>query len=291
MDLLVNTTNTLITLAHGDVDYLFEETQTILSAWQGPFNSPKHWLYWDINPNTGERTFGHTNIQPIFQPSQPSSPQQGLMWYNTTNNTMYEYTGIVFVEVIRLFAGSIVSGSISYYPQSSQVGVNQKSKAGFILFDDSGQPVRRATSNKRRFGKFLTTESNFLSHASNAVSIRMELYNDTVTSQDNASAYSVVRRINDRDVILARSDDPLNDGAAGILSEDASVGNATTIITQGVVYESTWNWSEGSGTKLFYDESGILTTAPQTSGIFQQVGVILSTNKILIDIQQPIILE
>ena len=67
VDLLATyTAPTVIALAQGTADYLFQESTNQTLAWPGPFgNSTNYYLYWDINLKTGVRTFGYTTLAPV----------------------------------------------------------------------------------------------------------------------------------------------------------------------------------------------------------------------------------
>ena len=75
---------TILTFAHGQKDYLYTERLSQPDAW-GPFAPfTDYWLYWQLNPVTGEREFGFTDIEPVVSANPPVSPGTGQMWFNST---------------------------------------------------------------------------------------------------------------------------------------------------------------------------------------------------------------
>lgn len=72
VDLAASNRPTVVTVAHGNVDYLWSEDASIEDAWVGPFSpSVYYWLYWDFNSLTFERSFGYTTLEPVYQPVAP----------------------------------------------------------------------------------------------------------------------------------------------------------------------------------------------------------------------------
>lgn len=289
IDLLVAPDPTIITFAHGeDTDYLFEERLTVPRAWSGFTSNVNYWLYWDIDQLTGERTFGYTRVEPVYSASVPQTLQEDLHWFDTKNKLMKVYTNGVFAEKIRVFAGRYQGGAVVQANElGSQVGLNTSIHAGFILFDDLGNPVRKVKG--RRASKFITTESNFSTHASNATTVRLEAQVETARAMDNIAAYQCVsyegpdrigfasRQNTDRDIV-------------GVIREDLYVGEVGTFVLSGYVRNPLWNWEEPSNTPLFCDDTGQLTVDIPETGSFQQVATIISPTTILVDIRQRIIL-
>ena len=93
----LNTSNvdTIVTFAHGIDNYLFIESSDIPSAWVGDFAVGNHWLYWNLNIETGVRTFGSTIHDPTqFGKTLPLHPQTGQMFFSTLEYQMKEWDGI-----------------------------------------------------------------------------------------------------------------------------------------------------------------------------------------------------
>lgn len=289
IDLLVAPDPTIITFAHGDdTDYLFEERLSIPRAWSGFVSNVDYWLYWDIDQLTGERTFGHTRVEPVYGSTIPSNLQEDLHWFDTKNELMKVYSNGVFAEKIRVFAGRYRGGAVVDANElGSQVGINKSIKAGFILFDDLGNPVRKV--RRKRATKFITTESNFSTHASNATTVRLEAQVETARANDNIAAYQCVSYEGPNRIGFA-SRQNIDRDIVGIVREDMYVGEVGTFITSGFVRNPLWNWQESTTTQLYCDDTGQLTTDIPETGSFQQVATIVSPTTILVDIRQRIIL-
>lgn len=291
IDLMVSPDPTIFTVAHGpDTDYLFEERLSIPKAWKGPFISGiSYWLYWDIDQLTGKRSFGHTLVEPVFGPTIPTSISPDLHWFDTAKKIMKVYTNGVFVEKIRLFAGEYRGGAIiEANLLGSQVGMNNTIDAGFILYDDEGNPVRKVKN--KRASKFVTTESNFSTHASNATVVRLEAQVETARAVDNIAAYQCISYEGPNEIGYASH---LNTDREiiGVIREDLYVGEVGTFVTQGFIRNPMWNWTQPTNTVLYSDDTGQLTTVIPQIGSFQKVATIVNPTTILVDIGQQIILD
>lgn len=73
----------------------------------------------------------------------------------------------------------------------------------------------------------------------------------------------------------------------GISTGAVLSGNDVTIRTRGKMTEPSWSWT--IGLPIFFNELGVLTQAPGTSGYIQELGIALSATEILIEIKQPIL--
>lgn len=101
---------------YGAVDYV----QTInrkQSAWSLPANSTSY-LYVERSASGG-LTYGSTTLEPLRQPNAPAAATD-KMYYNTTNEKMYVYTGTYWKEILRVVVAIAVTDatrvkSIKYY--------------------------------------------------------------------------------------------------------------------------------------------------------------------------------
>jgi hypothetical protein len=290
IDLIVAPDPTLITFAHGDMDYLFEEKITVRKAW-GPFTTGQdYWLYWDIDLATGQRTFGYTTIKPKTSHTEPTDKVVDLHWFDKTNMKMKVWNGAHFVEKIRVFAAEYKNGNVlKPYPLGSQVGIETVVNAGFILFDEDGNPVRNVGKRGRGI-KFYTTETHFASHHSRAAIFKFESVIEHAKAIENIAAFQLVTLEGANQVGLADSRYPDKD-VYGVASEDLYTGEVGPIITNGYIRNNGWNFTEPAGTRLFCGETGIITTSVPQSGFIQQVGTIVSPTAVYIDIGPQILLE
>ena len=101
---------------YGAVDYI----QTInrkQSVWSLPANSTSY-LYVERSASGG-LTYGSTTLEPMRQPNAPAATTD-KMYYNTTNEKMYVYTGTYWKAILRVVVAVAVTDatrvkSIKYY--------------------------------------------------------------------------------------------------------------------------------------------------------------------------------
>ena len=114
-------TPVLLSFADGFNDYgAVDYTQTInrkQSAWSLPANNTS-WLYVERSASGG-LTYGSTTLEPMRQPNAPAATTD-KMYYNTTNEKMYVYTGTYWKEILRVVVAIAVTDStrvksIKYY--------------------------------------------------------------------------------------------------------------------------------------------------------------------------------
>lgn len=114
-------TPVLVSFADGFNDYgAVDYTQTInrkQSAWSLPANNTSY-LYVERSASGG-LTYGSTTLEPMRQPNAPAAATD-KMYYNTTNEKMYVYTGTYWKEILRVVVAIVVTDatrvkSIKYY--------------------------------------------------------------------------------------------------------------------------------------------------------------------------------
>jgi hypothetical protein len=237
---------TEVTIAHGNANYLHIENADVDNAW-GPFtDSTDQWLYWDINLLTGARTFGITLVEPVFNATEPASPVADLHWFDTTNNVMKNYQSGSFTEVARVFAAKFdgvvtftsLSAGLPNLPfAGSQVGLtNSSNLSGRIIFDDSGKAIIRAT------GELFTTEDQFFASGSRVNSIRLESNSHTAIASTQLAAFDIVKYVTGGRILPAGYDDT-GSTVLGIITEDIAANGVGNVVIQGVVKNTSWNWT------------------------------------------------
>lgn len=281
--------STIITFAHYEYDYLYEESKTIADAWgpfpQDPAANLTYYLYWDIDISTGLRTFGYTNIAPIVSDTEPYPPANGLHWFNTTENIMKVSTGYGWIDKIRVFAGSYNKGKIVVYPFGSQVGIDGvESYSGFILFDDNDLPLKRSNT-----GRFLTTESQFYTTKSIIGTVSFDSVMFFTKAKEYIPAFRVVSFYGDDCIALAKHDDPDKKAAVGMVRSDVYKDDTTNIVTNGYVSSISWDWRVPPATALYLGMHGTLQINPPTYGFIQKIGTVVSRDTIFLNIDPQII--
>jgi len=286
IDLIVSPTATVITFAHHDANYVFEEPKTVQRAW-GPFTTLQTvYLYWDINVLTAAFTRGATLYPPIYSGVAPSTPATDQHWFDTSATTMFVWDGAKWIEKIRVFAAVYSSSSvIKPFALGSQAGLNVEIDAGNILLDGFFKPLRQSD------GSFLTSTVNMsvVGLATKKVKVEAELLE--LMALENLAMFDCVQVRAGHRCILARSTDRMT-RVSGIAIEDMSIGETSSIVSAGLIRSDTWNWPEQSVNRpLFCGPFGKLTLTPPIQGVLQQVGSVYNTDAIFIDIFPSITLD
>lgn len=292
VSLIVSPDPTLLTFAHGSsADYLFEERKTVVNAWPGPFTTGvDYWLYWDLDLITGNRTFGRTTVEPVDGSSQPQGNiPNDKHWFDTTESVMKVRSGNRWIEKIRVFAGKIDEGAVLVpYTTGTQVGFNSSVRAGFLIFDDEDNAVKKFDRFGR--GKFITTESPLASQVSKLASFRLEAELVDAEAVEYIPQLYCITYKGPRKVGLASYTLP-GFPAIGVATEEMFVGEVRSFISSGYLSSENWNWTQPPGTKIFVGVTGELTTTVPQKFSIQQVAVIVNNKTILVDVQPLIVLD
>lgn len=288
----VDDSPTIIAFAHGKSNYLFTEDRTVDPAWVGPFPRQKRaWLYWDIDPTTGRRTFNYTTVDPFtnkgFGAKLPQFPKRGQHFFLINENKMKYYTGRAWKTVIRVFAGVINDNShLEIFENGSQVGKNIQSYAGHILFNEDGTPIKK--SGKFSSTEFVTSETLFNPQNDLGNAYKVE------STQINARAIEPVPKFHcvsfkgPKRYGLASRLDPDNP-CVGIAVEDFVKDKIGKIVTHGIIQNRDfWNFSGPYGTMLWVGDTGEVTTVVPQSQSMQNIGYVINASTIFVDIRQPI---
>jgi hypothetical protein len=260
VNLAVNpTTPIVLTFADKDANYTVTERVSVNSAWPGPFTpSTNYWLYWDINIKTGVLTRGSTTLAPSIGATAPATPANGQYWFDTTNTVGYVWraSGSRWVRVIRVIAarynGSFSSVSISSpLFTGTQVGNQNSSLSGYIVFDTFGLPTKRSNDT------FFTTETTGIAGVTNSSELKLAATVLEAEAQQTIPAFTVVKLSDFSKFITADSYD-IGSTVYGIISRNVVAGDYTTIYTQGVVENQGWNWTT-VGAPLYVGSNGALT--------------------------------
>jgi PKD repeat protein len=286
VDVIVSPTATIITFAHHDANYVFEEPKTVQRAW-GPFTTSQTvYLYWDINVLTAAFTRGATLYPPIYSGVAPSAPALDQHWFDMVTTTMFVWDGVKWIEKIRVFAAVYSSSSvIKPFALGSQAGLNVEIEAGNILLDGFFKPLRQSD------GSFLTSTVNMsvVGLATKKVKVEAELLE--LMALENLAMFDCVQVREGSRCILARNTDRMT-RVFGIAMEDMDAGETSSIVTSGLIRSDTWHWPAQSVNRpLFCGQFGELTLIPPTRGVLQQVGSVYDTDAIHINIFPSITLD
>lgn len=290
VSLMISPITALITFSSGEQEYLFEEQKTVDVAWDlREVVDVDVWLYWELDQVTGLRTFGYTKHKPIVAPKAPTNVGVDQHWFDTTTNQMkvLNDTLSIWSPKLRVFAGYVNDNNIlTCMNFASQAGLSYEYYSGFILFDSDGKPIKKWRRDNQ--GDFYTTESTFATQGSKIANLRLDSSLISYVSVDNIPAYSAVCfKGNHRQVGSASSLDQKHD-ILGIVSYDVPMGELARIIHSGPITNTGWNWTVDTGTPLFIDRYGKITTDVPQVGAIQRIGYVIDADSIFIQIQPRI---
>lgn len=272
-------------IVDGAANYLHVERFSVPNAWSGPFVSgTDYWLFWDINPVSGVRTFGHTSLEPIESATAPDAPANDQHWFDTVHNKMRVWNGTAnrWVNKVRVFAAKYASAT-TFVSMSidapaftgTQVGsLVVPVDIGVLVFDINGDPIKRAG------GTFFTTADVVTASLASASQVRVGAVVIEAVAASHIPAYSVVRFSGFHEVTLATGL-TRRESIYGMVETDAVTGDVVNVVTDGVVTNPMWDWtSVGVNTPLYVDANGALTHVQPTDGV--AVGAVVDINSILI---------
>lgn len=261
----------IVTFADQDTDYTIQERSTVIGAWTGVFEvDVDYWLYWDIDVVSGVLSRGYTTVDPVVGPTPPLTPVNGQHWFNTEtySHRVYNEAGNRWVRVIRTFAAKLTNGAVltsmginAPLFTGSQIGSNVPTKAGGIVYDINGFPIKRAN------GTFYTTETIVRTGIASNAQGKLAASWIEATAQEPIPAYSVVQFNSPNQIVHASSF--VDSKIYGIIEQDLDNGDAGVVAVSGVVHNTNWNWSESVGTALYINQlDGTLTTTrPATNAV------------------------
>lgn len=287
IDLIVSPDPTVITMSHGESNYLIEESKTVTQAW-GPFAvlGQTQYLFWDVSLLDGSITHGYTLLPLMVTGNTPAAPAVDQHWFDLNDMVMKVWNGTKWTIKLRLFAATYDSSAIILpFPLGTQVGIsNVENKAGNIMLARDNKPLRNSV------GEFVTTESSLtISHAS-AESVKFETAVIHAGATEYIPKFSLVSFIGPRQMALASSNN-VSRYVSGIVLEDFYEGEVGIVIPSGVVRNDQWSFTHDQiGKPVFCSMTGEITLTPPTSGISQIAGQVHDADTIYMNILTPTIL-
>lgn len=265
VDLLVTNTNTMVTFADGNKDYLYTEQESVSQAW-GPLTlGHNQWLYWDLDTRTGRRTFGITLIEPINSPLTPTNPVTDQHWFNTATNVMSVWTGSGWARRIRVFACKLSNGSVPISMSinspaftGTQVGIQTQAYTGHILFDATTHNAIRDSA-----GAFVTTEDQLSTAAISLSDVKLASIIVEGEAQQTMSSHTVVVFSDFGQIVHADHFTSERTRQFGMIETSAMIGQTVPVTNHGLITSDSWDWtSVGVNALLYCDALGSLTATP-----------------------------
>jgi hypothetical protein len=296
--------NVLLTFAHGDADYLYEEQNSTNFAW-GPFeNHTTYWLFWDLNLLTGERTFVTSTAKPGYSANIPENPLVGQYWfcladhlitYHDTRlnadmekpiraNCAYVWNGSFWAEKIRLLAGSFYNGEVTANSLGTQVGLETPCSAGYIEYSDYDTPSARA--NSAGVYRFVTSESKFVRSDLPTVSVSLQSAVQYNIAVEDIPQYKIIAYDSENRVKLANYNQTRGAGI-GIMMHHVNAGESCTIVTHHHITNSAWDFAGHESAPIYLGQNGDFTLTTPNSGIIQKVGYVVNKTTVLLDVTNP----
>ena len=285
VDLIVSPDPTMIAFAHRDSNYLVEELKSVINAW-GPITTQTTYLFWDINLLTGAITRGITLFPPMYTGTPTSSPVIDQHWYDTTENVMRVWSGIKWVEKIRVFSGYVTSGAILHpYRIGSQAGIIGDFDGGNIILDSYNKPLRQSN------GTFVTSSTDLIISNNSAKKVKFETEVLNGMATEPIPKFTFVQMRAGRQIVTGRSTDYMS-RVAGIVTEDLDFNEVGYVVSGGLIRNEQWNFPANKINRpVFCGLNGQVTVTPPQSGVCQICGFVYDKDAIYVNIMAPIILD
>lgn len=287
IDLMVQPDPTVLNFAHGDANYLIEESKTVIKAW-GPVTplGETQYLYWDLSLLDGTLSRGYTLLPILITASQPISPAIDQHWFDLNSNQMKVWNGVKWVIKVRLFAAVYDSSAIlNPYSVGSQVGLtNIECDSGNIVYGKNNKPLRQVD------GSLFTTSDQAVVGRNSSSSVSFDAQVIHAQATEYMPRFSLVS-FSAPDKIALASHTNVNRQVNGIILEDLHLDEIGRIVTHGRITNEFWTWTSSDISKpLFCGPSGEVTLNPPPMGISQQIGIVQDYDTIYLNLMTPIIL-
>lgn len=109
---------------------------------------------------------------------------------------------------------------------------------------------------------------------------------ESAVAGTNLSALRVVRGTDASTVVYCTLDAADIGTALGVTVSAATAGGAVSVLTAGIMEDSSWNWN--TNLPVYLGADGVLTQTVPASGYHQVIGTPESPIKLKVSIQQPI---
>lgn len=275
------------TVSYLNFDYVFDiENEEI--TWK--IEQGNWFLFLQVDFLTGKITSGKTSLPVFYTDNEPQDVSEGQHWYDVNDHTMRVFEDGVWKDTLRVFIGSSQGGKLSQARVGSQFNLERSIRPLYPVYDTFGYPmrVRRPKDTVGQMSGFMGSVTKDLSKSKTLARLGDFLVGATASTA--IPQFGLVHLHSGGKVKFSDSTDPFN-RVIGMVENGASPNQSVDIKTFGFVKNPQWNWSnEEISRPVFSDGAGNITTIPQDTGVHQQVGFILSSDTIFLDIKRPIIL-
>jgi hypothetical protein len=276
------------TMSHGIRNY-YIELKDKNNAWHIN-SSEKTWLLVQLNNFTGELQYITTTINPEnkFGTTLPNQINIGEMFFNLTNNRMFQWNGYNWVNIIQIIVGTCQNGVVNISHTGTQVGSTKPSFCSTILQSRNGIPLRIQDGEYYSFMTQMDYKDNVNSwKTSTNILLSNSIYYGVAS--ENIPHLSLLSIDNNGNIVKANN---INKVAFAISMGNFSIGQVVKYITRGEIVDNSWIFGPDEINKnLFCDENGRLTTHLAKSNIIQKIGTIIGRDIIDFYPQEPIYLN
>lgn len=263
VDILANTRAVTVTVAEKTSNYTFTEDRDVVNAWIGPFDTgTTYWLYWNFDTQTFARTFAYTDVEPVAQSTTPANPEEGLIWFDTSKNEMFRWSGLGWFKLIATFAGVLFNATFASYSinaplfTGTQVGITSAGVSGRPLYNSAGRTIRNSDNT------FITTESGLYINDSQSAAIRLESNIVRAKNIEAAMAeFNIVAYSGPGEIRTAQYTDA-QETITAVLMENLVADQTGVVVPQGIVVNPSWNFTNPIGTPLWIDNGMLISIDP-----------------------------
>lgn len=110
----------------------------------------------------------------------------------------------------------------------------------------------------------------------------------TLPSDHSLSGHRVVASVSGSLVYASRTNLDCINNVIGILKDAVTAGEVASIQYRGYMDEPSWTWQLDK--PIFVGLDGYMTQVPPSVGFSQQIATVISATRILINIQEPIVI-
>lgn len=277
----------VFTLSFGKFDYLLEVENSNLT-W--PIRDGSWNLYLSMDLLTGELSTGSSSLPVFYTDNEPQNVEEGQHWFDVNDATMRVFEDGIWKDVLRIFVARAMGQKLTQMKVGSQMVTETPVKPVYPVLDTFGYPmrVRRPKDSVGQMSGFMGSTTKDLSKGRTLVRFGDFLLGATAST--NLHSHCLVHLEPAKKVRFSDATDPTN-RVIGMVIPPASSGQEVDIKSFGFIKNENWNWSDGEISRpLFSDGSGNPTTLPPDTGILQQVGFVVASDTMFLDIKRPVIL-
>lgn len=275
---------------HYDKNYLYEETED-KEAWKNIIGNPPFWLYWDLNED-GIVSYGYTKVAPRCGITLPTNPVSDQHFFSLSEKTMKVWNSNTkkWCEKIRVFATQYEENQYppithDFFENRSQVGLNKKVDAGYLLFSPSGKAIKDSIG-------FITTNTELSVQGSRFNKNKIETEKIDGIAIENIGKNKCITWAGPQKKVRIASYLDTRDPVIGITVEGFSKYQRRQFIVEGYIYDPVnFNWGEPQNTYLFVGETGQVVTNPPNKISIQRVGHIVDKHTIYVNIGPKILID